>query len=247
MTPEYFGNVLPVSVNQADRTVDVIWYGGASVPRMDYDTGKPYNLRLDMSGARLGRLNAGAPVFDSHMSGSDFPSAMANTLGTKAQVGVVRKAWADGTKGKATLQFDASSQDPNDPANRIWGKISAGILQNLSFGTWINGMEPDESVGPKGFSADDGDGPQSFVARNWEPFEISAVCIPADFTTAYLSADVNHTTFNRGEIMQQNTTTTGPLDWQFETAARHLSADVITSLRAEFTFGTISDPQALSQ
>jgi hypothetical protein len=28
----------------------VVWYGGATVPRMDPVTGEPYMLRLDMAG-----------------------------------------------------------------------------------------------------------------------------------------------------------------------------------------------------
>lgn len=180
-------SVVPTSANAQARTVDVVWYGGASVARVNKQTGNPYNLRLDMGGANLSRLNAGAPVFDNHMSGSDFASAMAGTVGTKAQIGVVLKAWADGNTGKATLKFAK-----DDPSDAVWNKIAGGIIQNLSFGTWITDMQPDETVGPKGFAANDEDqeGPQSFVATSWEPFEISPVCVPADFSTAFLGAEV---------------------------------------------------------
>jgi hypothetical protein len=52
------------TANEKDGTIDVVWYTGAQVPRKDPDTGDPYMLTLDMGGARLDRLNAGAPVFD---------------------------------------------------------------------------------------------------------------------------------------------------------------------------------------
>jgi hypothetical protein len=182
-------SVVPSTANSEDRTVDVTWYTGVSVPRMNYRTGDPYELRLDMAGCRMDRLNAGAPVFDNHMTGADFVSAMAETLGTRAQVGVVIKAWADGLSGKATLKFDASNpDDPQDPANRIWGKISTGIIQNLSFGTWIYAMEQDGDGRTPLDDEEDDDKPDKFVATDWEPFEISPVCVPADFQTQFLSA-----------------------------------------------------------
>lgn len=185
-------NIAPGTANDDDRTVDVVWYTGASVPRFKRN-GQPYMLRLDMAGAKMDRLNAGAPVFDNHMSGDDFPSAMAGVLGTRAQVGVVQKAWADGRSGKATLKF--AKDDPN--ADQLWGKIKSGIVRNLSFGAWINDMSPDQQVGPKGFDPSDADqeGPQSFVATDWEPFEISPVCVPADFSTTFLSAQTSNTNF----------------------------------------------------
>ena len=62
------------TANEKDGTIDVVWYTGAQVPRKDPDTGDPYMLTLDMGGARLDRLNAGAPVFDTHFTGDDYKS-----------------------------------------------------------------------------------------------------------------------------------------------------------------------------
>lgn len=180
-------SVLPSTANTNDRTVDVVWYTGVSVPRINQRTGDPYNLRLDMSGARLGRLNAGAPVFDNHQSGSGFSAMISGVSGTRAQIGVVDKAWADGTSGKATLRF--AKDDPN--ADALWNKVASGIIQNLSFGTWIYDMEPDATNRtPLDDEEGEADGPQNFVATDWEPFEISPVCVPADFNTAFLGAQV---------------------------------------------------------
>lgn len=194
-TEEHFDSLstldtfLPFTADEQNRTVNVVWYTGAHVDRTNRKTGEPYKLRLDMSAAKLDRLNHGAPVFDNHMSGSDMSSVKAGTTGTKAQIGVVRKAWAAGPKGMATLQF----ANPDD----TWSKVKNGIIQNLSFGAWINAMQPDETVGPNGFSNTDADGEpiglQSFVATDWEPFEISPVCVPADFSTCFLSAETQQT------------------------------------------------------
>jgi len=43
----------PATADAKNRTVDVVWYGGATVPRMDPVTGEPYMLRLDMAGCRM--------------------------------------------------------------------------------------------------------------------------------------------------------------------------------------------------
>ena len=42
-----------------NRTVDVVWYGGQTVPRYDAETDTDYMLRLNMAGCRMARLTAG--------------------------------------------------------------------------------------------------------------------------------------------------------------------------------------------
>jgi hypothetical protein len=131
------------TANEEDGTIDVVWYTGAQVPRKDPDTGDPYMLTLDMGGARLDRLNAGAPVFDTHFTGDDYKSVVAGKAGTKAQVGVVNKAWADGSNGMATLKFDLGDEDGAE----LFRKVSSGIVQNLSFGAWIYNSGRDSEIG----------------------------------------------------------------------------------------------------
>ena len=172
---------VPQTADQKVGTIDVVWYTGAAVPRVDRETGEPYMLTLDMSGCRMERLNAGAPIFDTHFSGDDMKSMMAGAVGTRAVRGVVQKAWADGAAGKATLKFDLGDPDGAD----MFRKASTGILQNLSFGTWIYKRE-------KTTAQDDVSGAseiESFTATDWEPFEISPVTVPADFNTCFLSAE----------------------------------------------------------
>jgi len=178
---------VPSTVDLKAGTIDCVWYGGQWVSRRDPDTGDPCMLWLDMAGARLDRLNAGAPVFDTHFTGDDFKSAMAGKTGTKAQVGVVRKAQAQGTKGTATLQFDLGDPD----AAQLFRKVSAGIVQNLSFGAWIYDREKLSAGNPLPEGAPQYSNPNEmgmFAATDWEPFEISPCPVPADFSTAFLSA-----------------------------------------------------------
>lgn len=184
------------TANDEKGTIDCVWYGGATVPRVDRKTGKPYMLKLDMTGCRMDRLNAGAPIFDTHFTGDDFKSIVAGMVtgntGTRAQRGVVQKAWRDGDKGKATLQFDIA--DPQGA--ELYRKAKTGIVRNLSFGTWIYALQPMESAAktqsegmPEGKPPNqNSDEIGMFTATDWEPFEISPVTIPADFTTQFLGA-----------------------------------------------------------
>src|ERR1019366_2904302 len=139
-------SVMPDSLSITDRTVDVCWYSGIAVPRIDFMTGQPYDLILDMAGCRLERLNNGAPVYDSHVVDD-----------VRDQPGVVVKAWADGPRGMATIRFDTDAS-----GEALMGKVQRRIVQTLSFGTWIH---KSKDVTP------DGAARPMEMATDWEPFE----------------------------------------------------------------------------
>jgi len=155
----------PQTVNESDRIVDVVWYTGKAVPRADFWSGDGYDLTLSLKPAdvRLDRLNSGAALLDDH-----------NDFGILNQIGVVLKAWVDAGVARATVQF--SKRDDVTP---IWEDVRAGILRNLSFGAWIyNKIETTAKDARR----------KSFLANDWEPFEVSLVPVPADADTAFLSA-----------------------------------------------------------
>jgi hypothetical protein len=199
---------VPSTLDDKARTVDVVWYGGQTVPRIDPETGEPYMLRLDMAGCRMERLNAGAPVFDCHMSGLDFRSMVAGQVGSKAQRGSVVKAWADGAQGMGTLQFGVEGE--NEDTDRLWSGIASGRVRNLSFGTWVYAKAPAKDANGNGTMAPHPTGSQApvLVATDWEPFEVSAITVPADFSTQFLSAvgaDAGRATSPKRETMEQAT------------------------------------------
>ena len=158
---------VPATFSSADvkqRTIDCIWYTGAPVVRIDWRTGEEYDLTLDMAGCRLDRLNSRAAVLNNH-----GPRDMQN------QVGVVLKAWVDGTLGKAALQFSQ-----NEDCTPLWENVRSGIFSNLSPGIAIHAKR---DITP------DGQKRRQILATDWEPFEISLVPIPADAGTTFLSAE----------------------------------------------------------
>jgi hypothetical protein len=165
---ELFAQVNPETINDGERTVDVIWFTGIDVDRYSWIEGA-YQLRLDPKGADLSRLNSGAPVCDCHWM-----------MSVDDQKGVVMRAWKDGTNYMATLRFKRSTEmtGPRPDLDGLWQDIKDKIVTKFSMGVEI--LE----------STDTRDKEGSLVMRtatNWRPFEISIAPIPADFGTDTLS------------------------------------------------------------
>jgi hypothetical protein len=147
----------PATWNAEARTIDVIWTTGADVTRQDYWTGQRWIERLDVSAdaVDLARMNAGAPVLNTHSS---------YRLGDV--VGVVERAWVEGGRGMATLRF---SDRPE--VAEIVRDVAAGILRNISVGYVVE--QWDVTDASKGAA-------EVRTAKRWTPYEVSLVPIPAD-------------------------------------------------------------------
>jgi hypothetical protein len=144
------------AVNDDARTVDLTFSTGADVLRFDWMTGKRYveRLSMDPKHIRLERLNAGAPLLDSHS---------AYTLAH--QLGVVESAAVDGKKGLATVRF--SKRADVEP---FYQDVRDKIIRNVSVGYKVHRYE--ETVGKSELPIR--------LATDWEPYEISMVPIGAD-------------------------------------------------------------------
>lgn len=149
------GGIAPESLNEPDRTIDVVWSTGAGVLRVDPWSGESYTeqLLLSQNAVRLDRLNAGAPLLDNHASYS---------IGN--QIGVVVRAWIERGLGMATIKIS----DRPEMAS-VWNDIKTGILKNISIGYRVFAW--DESSKTGGIIRQ---------AVDWEPYEFSLVPIPAD-------------------------------------------------------------------
>jgi len=152
------------SVDVEKRTVDVVFSTGASVRRqrwIGWDTVVPFDeiLQVSRDAVNLDRLNAGAPVLDSHSAWS-----------TSSQVGVVENARVEGGKALATLRFPAKGVDA--AADRMFAMVEQRIIRNVSVGYSID--EAEVKAPSKA-----GEIEQRIVKR-WTPMEISFVTIPAD-------------------------------------------------------------------
>jgi hypothetical protein len=153
----------PSTINSDQRTVDVIFYSGAPIQRVDPATGDNYALAFDPAGADLSWLNNGAPVFDHHN----------NSDGAAGQMGVIDKAWVDKTgKYLATLRF---SKRP--AVDGLWQDVADGIVNKFSMGVEL--LSTTEGRDDSGKLAQK-------TATAWRPFEISTEPLPADFDTTTL-------------------------------------------------------------
>lgn len=145
------------SFNADDNTIECVWTAGATVRRASWSDGV-YDEELVVSpkAVRLGRMNAGAPLLDTH-SGWSLASVLGSVVPGTARV--------EGGKGIARVKLSTAPGDADNVQ-----KIKDGIVRNVSTGYQRHQIEKIEK---------DGQTPLWRVV-DWEPFEISAVPIPYD-------------------------------------------------------------------
>lgn len=153
------------SFNEADNSIECCWTTGATVRRMSWRDGA-YDEELIVSpnAVRLERLNAGAPLLNTHSEWS-----LSDVLGA------VVPGTARIEKGLGFARV-ALSKAPGDAD--IVQKIKDGIIRNISVGYIRHRIEKIEK---------DGETPIWRVV-DWEPHEISAVPVPADAGSQFRSA-----------------------------------------------------------
>lgn len=201
--------------DQEKRTVDLTWTTGAAVRRVDFWTGEPWleELSTDPAHVRMGRMNSGAPLLNSHAS-YDLGSVL----------GVVERASMDGGKGTATARF--SRRKDVEP---ILQDVVDGIIRNVS-------------VGYKVYRFEDVSTQEDIKARirrmravDWEPVEVSLVPVGADAGAGVARADAEKHTC---EIEYSERSTAGaPTERDGEAAPQGPPANSLTAIRERFEFG----------
>lgn len=146
------------SYDPADNSVELIWTTGAAVRRRDWRSGEYYSeiLIVTPEAVDLSRLNAGAPLLDTHNDGS-----VRTVIGSV----VPGSARIEGGKGYARVQLSTAAGDADAVE-----KIRTGIVRNVSVGYSLTRVQVIEK--------DDGDDEWRVIA--WQPFELSAVPVGAD-------------------------------------------------------------------
>ena len=147
----------PASYRESDHSIEVVWSVGAAGMRFDWLEGMYVEeLSLRDGAVRLDRLNAGAPLLDSHQD-----TTLASVLGSVAP-GSARVA--DG-KGIARVRLAATP----DVADTV-AKIVDGHIRNCSVGYMVHQFTRTEKPGEH----------PHMLATDWEPVEISMVAVPFD-------------------------------------------------------------------
>lgn len=161
------------TVDVASRTIEVVWTTGATVRRRRYigwDTSVPFDEELVVTSEAidLTRMQAGAPVLDSH-SGYSTDSIRA----------VVDKVWLAGGQGLATLRFP--SEGVRKSSDELFEMARDKIIPNISVGYRIDQVRV---IAPK----KEGD-IERRVIEKWTPYEVSFVAVPADAGAQVRSGD----------------------------------------------------------
>jgi len=150
------------TINETERTIDIIWTTGAVVQRVrweGWDDRVEYDeeLLVDGNSIRLDRLNDGAPFLDSHQTWG----GVANVLGSVVP-GSVRVE-----NGQGTAKIRLTSAEDAAPAIQ---RILERTINKVSVGYRVHRYEITKKDGAR----------ELWRAVDWEPFEISAVAMPAD-------------------------------------------------------------------
>ncbi len=157
------------SFSEAENTIEVIWTTGATVRRMTYtyEGAQEYDEELVVSAnaVRLDRMNAGAPLLDTHGRWS-----LDGVIGSV----VPGSARLERGRGLARVLLSRAEKDAGSVQ-----KIRDGVVRNISAGYRIHAIERIEK---------DGKVPLVRVT-DWEPHEISAVPIGADPGAQIRAAD----------------------------------------------------------
>jgi len=160
----------PKTVNDEQRTFDVVYATDSPVliPSWWSD---PYFEVLDMSGMRTERMDSNAPLLDNH---DRYGSVQKNVLGR------VVKHWQEGNKRMATVMLSKRTE-----LDSLWVDIKQGIINDISVGYRVYKYEEK----PKAET----ETTPTYIARDWESFEISLVAVPADPSAKVRSS-------NQGEL-----------------------------------------------
>jgi HK97 family phage major capsid protein len=156
--------LVPSSVNLADRTVDCVFSTGAAVERSSWSDGDYVEvLNIDPKAVRLDRMNAGAPMLDTHNYWG----------GLQAMIGAVVPGSARIENGQLAGKVKFSRNPPGDAA---FQDMCDGILTGLSIGYVTHKVEIDDTKSPT-----------LHTVTDWEPYEVSGCPMPADVGAGFRS------------------------------------------------------------
>lgn len=149
-------NIRAGSYDKGTNSIEAVWTTGAPVTRRGRDGYYEEILSLAPGAVRLDRLNAGAPLLDTHHDG-DLSHVLGNVIPGSARI--------IGGKGLARIALSNAPADADNVA-----KIRDGIVRNVSVGYMIHRVEIAEREGETPI----------YSVVDWEPMELSAVPVPAD-------------------------------------------------------------------
>lgn len=161
--------IVPATLDEARRTVELTWSSGASVLRSNRWGEKFFEkLSLDPAHVKMERLASGrAPLLSSHGESLD------------SVIGVVERAAIANGVGTCTVRFAKAEDDPF--ADQIFRKVKDGIITNVSVGYRVGAVQ--QLVESEAITT------PTLLVTDWEPFEVSMVAMGEDIEGAVRAFD----------------------------------------------------------
>jgi len=180
--------VVPGAINKEDRTIDVVWTTGATVRRArweGWDTYVEYDEELIVApdAVRLERLNDCAPFLESHRAWS-LNSVLGNVVPDSVKI--------EGGEGRATIRLTSATD-----AESVIHRILEGSVNKVSVGYRVHKYEIEKRDGER----------ELWRAVDWEPYEISAVAMPADPGASIRSDETGQERLHPCAIIRRDSTT----------------------------------------
>lgn len=154
------------SIDTKRRTIDVVFVTEREVMMYNWNIGLFREILVcDNAAGDLSRLNNGAPLCDTHQTGS-----------VRSGLGVVEKAWFENGVGRATVRFSKRA-DVED----VWQDVQDGCITGVSVGYVVNKYEVTEEVNSLPL----------YRAVSWSANEISLALVQADQDAGVGRADAS--------------------------------------------------------
>jgi hypothetical protein len=155
-------NITANSYNEENNTIEVVFATEYEVQRSTWDGTKFIEiLECTEKAVRLERLNSGANLVDTHA-----------TYTVKTVIGKVERAWVENNTCKAIVRLSK-----RDDVKGTVEDIKDGILTNVSVGYMIHGAT----------QIDNENEIIQIRVTDWEPTELTACSVPADYTAGIRS------------------------------------------------------------
>lgn len=177
---------VPSSINEEQRTVDVVFTTDTPVPMSTWRLGNFIEtLSHEKGHVRTKRLDAGVPILDNHNQWG----------GTRGVLGVLENYRIEKGKGTGTMRF---SKRGDDYVEGVWQDVKDGILRGISAGYRVYKYEDTNPTRKE-------DEIPEYRAIDWEVFEVSIAPIQADINSAIRNENAEE---NEVEILTTRSTTT---------------------------------------
>ncbi|MCT8970591.1 HK97 family phage prohead protease [Microbaculum marinisediminis] len=169
------------SFDEESNTVDVVFTTGATVRRVSWREGEfDEELIVTPDAVRLDRLNTGAPFLDTH-DGWSLRTVLGSVVKDSARI----------ANGVGTAKILLTRRQEAEGTIR---DIRDGIINNISVGYRTHRVEIAERDGQVPLHR----------AIDWEPYEISAVPIPADPGAHFRAGGDEHVTLQPCEFISRD-------------------------------------------